>query len=313
MPKDNNTTKKHPGKSRKGAEGAASSSLDLFSISPTKEDLCSDFSSSSSPHCTYGAPYFGYQIIGKTWGVVQGCCNHWDCPKCGIKRAKQEYGRIVEGARHLAKENDLYFITLTCRGKELTLHEAQTHYLEWTNRFLDAARLKAKRDNQSWAYVQVTERQRRGHPHSHILTTFNPKDIKPGHTAKYTTDNQGKKQKHLVERLRSAWIQKQVVRSGLGSEYDISRVQTVEGCSRYVAKYMFKDTMFGTHWPKSWHRVRYSQSWPKLAERSTNAVPLLSREDWANLAKLALVVRVEDNSDLAGVYWSLRGHDVIIR
>ena len=122
---------------------------------------------------------------------------------------------------------------------------------------LDAARQRCKSNQQEWIYVQVTERQKRGHPHSHILTTFTPGDLVTGNVEKYSTDNKGNRVKKLVECLRSPWIQKQVVRAGLGDQYDISQVETVEGASRYVAKYMFKDTMFGTHWPKNWKRVRY--------------------------------------------------------
>lgn len=289
-------------------------SLDQFSTSPT--DLCSSPSSSlpePSKSCSNNAPRFAYQIEGKQYGIVQGCCNDWNCPRCGQMRAKQEYGRIVEGCRKIAEHDEIKFITITCRGKEITAGHAIAHYLEWTNRFLDACRVKAKRGGQNWYYVQVTEYQKRGFPHSHILTTFDPGDITPGHVAKWQVDRQGIGGWAHIEALRSDWIRKQVLRSGLGKEYDISIVRTIEGTSRYVAKYLFKDTIFTAVWPKGWKRVRYSQSFPKLPERKTDAFVLLSREDWYKLAEKALIVRTTNDEDwFTACYW-LHGHDVIVK
>lgn len=233
--------------------------------------------------CDYAAPLFAYETGYRQNVLLQGCCNHWDCKRCGILRAKEEYGRIVQGAKEIALNQELWFITLTCRGRQLNVADAEENYLEWTNRFLDAARIKARRLGQAWYYVQVTERQKRGHPHSHILTVFHPHDEVASKRTKWRTDNAGKRIYEQVELLRSDWLSKEVVRAGLGSEYDISSVRSVEAASRYVAKYMFKSCMF-TVWPKGWKRVRYSQSWPKLPEMTTDAVPVLTDRDLINLA-----------------------------
>lgn len=267
--------------------------LDQFSTSPTglvlpllKPDL----------QCANRAPFFAYKIEGKKWAVVQGCCNDWLCPRCGVMRAKQEYGRIVEGCKQISKETGLRFITITSRGRDMSVKDAEEHYLVWTNRFLDAARQRAKRSGQEWNYVQVTERQKRRHPHSHILTTFNPLDLRLGHLTSWYTDSQGRR---IAERkivLRSDWLQEQVTRSGLGEQYDVSIVETVEGAARYVAKYLFKKTIFTTPWPKRWKRVRYSQNFPRLPERETEAIVLLSAEDWFNLACDAETVEVRDST-----------------
>lgn len=284
--------------------------LDLFSTSPTKEDFCSDF---SPKKCSYRAPYFAYQAEGKIWNVVQGNCHHWDCSKCGVGRAKQEYGRIVEGCRTLAKNGNLFFITITCKGRGLGVKEAEANYLTWTNRLLDACRQRCKRSGGKWYYVQVTERQKRSHPHSHILTTFNPGDAVEGTKESWITDREGKRKKQQVACLRSEWLQGAVVRSGLGKQYDISCVETVEGASRYVAKYLFKDSIFTTDWPKGWKRVRYSQSFPKLAERKTDAFVLLQHADWYKLAEKAVVVNVTDLDAFAEAKNQLHYHDTIVR
>lgn len=269
--------------------------LDQFSTSPT--GLVASLSKSAE-WCVNHAPFFAYTTDGKAWTVTQGCCNDWTCPRCGKMRAKEEYGRIIEGCKQIAQETGLRFITITTRGRDLPVREAEDNYLEWTNRFLDACRQRSKRDGQKWHYVQVTERQKRKHPHSHFLTTFHPKDLYLGHVYKWTTDSKlGRIQTREIA-LRSDWLQGQVIRSGLGEQYDISLVQTVEGAARYVAKYLFKASIFSTKWPAGWKRVRYSQDFPKLPERDTTAIVLLKWVDWFNLACDAETVRCTDEPSL---------------
>lgn len=222
-----------------------------------------------------------------------------------------EYGRIVNGILLLSNKHKICFLTLTCQGKSLSVDEAEAGYLGWTNTFLTAARAKAKRSNQDWYYVQVTEKQKRGHPHSHILTTFNPNDVYLGHTYDHVTIN-GKKVTIRNLDLRSDWVQKQVIRSGLGEQYDISFVETPAAASRYVAKYMFKDSMFGTHWRKGWKRVRYSQSFPQLPVRESNAFVLLSVQDWNKLASLAAVIATDSEQTKQEALYRLAGHDILI-
>lgn len=292
------------------SEPANGEALDLFSTSPTKEDFCSSF---PSQKCSYHAPYFAYQAEGKVWNVVQGNCHHWDCPRCGIGRAKQEYGRIVEGCRNLAKHARIFFITITCKGRELGVKEAEKKYLAWTNRFLDACRARCKRAGGQWCYVQVTERQKRKHPHSHILTTFDVGDIYSGHVEKWIQTKEGKKRKEKVSALRSKWLQKAVISAGLGREYDISIVETVEGASRYVAKYLFKPTIFTTDWPPRWKRVRYSNSFPKFESKKTDAFVLLQHADWYRLAKSAVVVNAVGYEAFEEARNQLHFHDTIVR
>jgi len=288
--------------------------LDQFSTSPTKEDLGSEFPPGMSyVACTYRAPFFAYSVTQRTYGVSQGCCNHWDCPRCGVIRAKQEYWRMVKGLDEIAKTNRIVFITVTCRGSSLTRKDALAGYLKWTNKFLDACRVKCKRAGKNWIYVQVTELQKRGHPHSHILTTFDPLDTQQGFVEKWETTNEGKRKMVRKPALRSVWLQEQVIRSGLGEQYDISYAASVEATSRYVAKYLFKETALTTVWPKGWKRIRYSQSFPTMEFPKTDAFVLLSREDWISLSKLAVVVKASDYQTWQVCTKELRGSDCLIR
>lgn len=157
----------------------------------------------------------------------------------------------------------------------------------------------------------MTERQKRGHPHSHILTTFVPENLYHDwiYSKEYTNDE-------IVETwkwaLRSNQIHDLAVSAGLGDQYDISLVQTAAAASRYVAKYMFKDSMFGVHWPKKWRRVRYSQTFPKLPDKETNAFVLLSQADWSKLAALAAFIYTDSPETKDECLYRLAGNDILV-
>lgn len=285
-------------------------SLDLFSTSPTS--LCQERQARLSP-CIYNAPYFAYQSEAKAWHITQGNCHHWDCPRCGLGRAKQEYGRMVNGCRDLARTYDLYFITITCKGKEISHEYAEQNYGEWTNRLLDACRARSKRKGGQWHYVQVTERQKRLHPHSHFITTYAPDDAKTTVVRKKKKQECGQYKVELSEVLRSNWFEGQIKRSGLGGQYEITKIRNAEAASRYVAKYLFKPSIFEDSWPKGWKRIRYSQSFPDAPERETNAIVLLTQEDWYRLAKQAVVVTVTNLDDYQEASNRLHFHDTIVK
>jgi hypothetical protein len=289
---------------------AKPATLDLFSTSPTT--ALQERISYNSP-CIYNAPFFAYPTKAKIWTVTQGNCHHWNCPRCGLGRAKQEYGRMVNGCRVLAASYPLYFITITCRGKEISHEYAEENYGKWTNRILDACRVKSKRESGQWHYVQVTERQKRLHPHSHFITTFAPGDVVATNHKKRRIDAQGKVSYAWRTTLRSEWFQDQVVRSGLGEQYEITEVENAEAASRYVAKYLFKSTIFTADWPKGWKRIRYSQSFPKSPEREGGAIVLIKREDWVRLSYEAVVVNCPDLDVYETVSLKMTGSDTIIR
>lgn len=291
--------------------------LDLSSTSPNFGLVLSPYSKSHHeekplPKCDYANVWFAYQIEGKKYGVTQGCCNHWDCKRCGQIRAKEEYARIVHGIHELSLiHSTLYFQTITCRGREISSKSADAGYLEWTNKLLDAYRARVKKHGGHWCYVQVTERQKRGHPHSHFLTTFEPGDLRKGVVEKWhKVGGIPVVEEKIV--LRSEWLQRAVSRSGLGEQYDISIVRNEAAASRYVAKYMFKATNFTTKWPDGWRRVRYSQNFPKLPEIKTDAFVLRTWQDWDKLGALAAIVIPRDVEVEEYAAWKLIHHDCVV-
>jgi len=294
------------------------SPLDLFSTSQTsrrsKKKPQGKKDKGVYDACTHDAPFFAYQIKGKTYGVVQGCCNDWNCPRCGQQRAKEEYGRIVVGSREISKTCQLYLFTVTCRGKEMSLEDAENNYLEWTNRLLTRLRAATKRADKQWYYASVTERQHRMHPHSHYLTTYCPTDatqVAKGAAKRFFTTGETFLAKHAT--LQSEKLERACAECGLGIQYDISRVNSAEAVSRYVAKYLFKASVFETIWPKGWRRVRYSNNWPKLPDQETSAFILLTDADWHRLAREALIVKTSDDGAREIVGQHLSRADVIIQ
>ena len=288
-------------------------SLDLFSIRQKNAlSLKSYAENFYNQRCVNRAPFFAYQSTEKAYHLAQGNCNSWSCPRCGIRRAKQEYGRIVAGCRKLAESAKLFFITLTCRGKNLSWEQAEAGYLLWTNRLLSTLRANAKRRGVNWSYCQVTERQGRKHPHSHIITTYYPHDIQPGIKTTWKKVA-GKLTAIPVECLRSDYLEQKSVSAGMGEQYDISQVVTVEGASRYVAKYMFKDAMFTTDWPKKWRRVRYSHSFPKLEHEKSEVIVLITADDWRELARKAVIIRADDIAAYEAAYFQFMHDDILIR
>lgn len=234
--------------------------------------------------CIKNAPYICFvDNIGKAH-LVQGCCNSWTCPRCGNTRAKQEYWRMVNGAVALEQAGEkIYMHTLTCRGLELSIAEAEANYGKWTNHFITNCRDRCKAQGDLWAYCQVTERQKRAHPHSHLISPFLPDD------SRLVTVKKWGKGAKLDDRevYISDWYAKRLKTAGLGEQYEITEVRSAKGCATYFAKYLFKDAVFEV-WPDGWRRVRYSQSWPKPLEpvKLELAFAIIKRVDWQKVDKL---------------------------
>lgn len=267
--------------------------LDLFSTSAT-----------GPGKCAYNAPLMYIPGDGGKAKLFQTCCNHWDCPRCGPMRARYEYGRIVEGARKLTEQgHQLYMMTVTCRGDE-SVETAEREYLKRTKVLNDTLRIRQQRKAHKppFIYAVCVERQKRGHPHSHYLTNYVPDDVisilsdYPSYAAAIEALNS-----RLAPALRfapremgkghendyhSSDLMQKTLRAGLGVQSAISKIENVEAASRYIAKYLFKDSASET-WPKGWKRVRYSKHWPKLPKQeSEKAFVVMSREDWASLARM---------------------------
>jgi len=265
------------------------------------ENLIAEAEENQAARCENGTPFIFYVDKNKKARLVQGCCNSWTCERCGVLRAKQEYGRMVNGAKVLSKKGiTLYFLTITCRGRELSLEDAEAGYKDWCDRFLTAMRNRQKREcdkaqahlpedkrsKPEWYYGGVTERQKRLHPHSHMTISYCPPDAVPYEKGALLPN--GTIAKH--DCYYSEWMVKAAVRAGLGPMCDISLVKSAVAVAVYQSKYMFKDAMM-TVWPKNWKRVRYSQSWPKLPKHKPEiAFPVIRSTDWLMVDAMEMTV-----------------------
>lgn len=261
----------------------------------------------SAGRCKYGAPFFAKNDNGR-WLITQGNCHHWDCPRCGIRIASMNYGRIVAGARKLTEHGgEFAFVTLTSRGQECSLAQAESDFLLWTNRLFTAWRARTKRAGGQWEYVAITERQARGHPHLHMLTLARVGDEVPTQRYKMLPDGNGKKRRAYYWTLRSDWLEERIASAGLGREYDVQVVNDIEAASRYIAKYLFKASSL-TIWPNHWRRVRYSKNWPKLErEKADGWYPVVSTLDWMALEHAAPRIVPVGGCDLERLAMLYRG------
>lgn len=274
--------------------------LDLYSTSQkVSSELLADIEfeleqsfAVQSPRCDKHAPFICYPDVGGEWHLVQGCCNSWNCSRCGQIRAREEYWRIVNGAEKLAEGEQLYFVTLTCRGADLNLETADENYLLWTNRLLSAWRASAKKRGKTLTYAQVTERQKRGAAHSHLIVNDYPPDAKPYRKGDWLPN--GTIAKH--DCLYSEWFVERCTSAGLGKLTDCTIVRNPVAVAVYVSKYLFKD-MTETLWPKGWRRVRYSREWPKTdPPANPDAFPVIRKADWYKVAQIKQGVRCEDSA-----------------
>ena len=244
--------------------------LDLLSTSQKTPDVLPLF-------CSYGAPYIA-TVNGKSATISQACCNHWDCPKCFTKMAAQHKFRMCNGAAQLAEQgHDLYFWTLTCRGKDLDMRTADDDYYMWTNRLLSSCRYHAKRDSKAMHYVQVTERQQRGAAHSHLICTWFPDDQR---TCLSRPDAKTGEERAVCV---SNWFHGAVVKAGLGTEWETTVINSPTAVAAYISGYLQKHVR-QDKWPPKWKRIRYSREWPKSpqGEAATSRV-LISPADWRSL------------------------------
>jgi hypothetical protein len=248
---------------------------------------------------------------GRPGFIYQASCHDWLCPRCGELEAKRHYARVIYGCQKLHDDgHTLYFVTLTCRGSDMPLAVAQRDYYKWTNRLLTRMRDNTKRNGGHWDYVQFTERQKRLHPHSHLIMTSAPKDaftiwddpdryydVMDTINAEIPQNMRFTYQAHddhYETEMCSLWLYRACVRSGLGVQARISKVASPIGVATYLTKYLFKSAVF-TQWPKGWKRIRYSKTWPKLPEYDIEgAFPILKPDDWKRVAKLGGVIYTED-------------------
>lgn len=223
--------------------------------------------------------------------AYRASCNSWACPVCSQKRARKEYARIVKGIDAIEQRCDypLFFITLTAQShRTQSLVAALSEYGYQTNKLMNAIRIRAVRElGASPYYVAVTELQKRGYPHTHmIIAGYVRRGFYRRSVSSWRVID-GYRRKVSRDTIGDAWLERELVSSGFGTQYDIQYAANGGGLSRYLAKYLFKSLPQYT-FPKNWRRIRYSRNFPKLPERSVGdaeVTVLLKNDDYKRYAR----------------------------
>jgi hypothetical protein len=170
---------------------------------------------------------------GNDAGIYPLRCKRWQCPKCGVDRVRQTMARIGAGI----SLGRVRFFTLTSPGDE----DAATSWAELPSRW-KRFHQRVKRRYPDFEYIAVSEEQKRGHAHMHVL-------------------------------YRGPYIDWRVLRamaaaSGFGRIADIRT--TNPNLARYMVKYLTKDLRAGRQQADgTWkgpqlryrRRVRMSRNW----------------------------------------------------
>ena len=166
-------------------------------------------------------------------GIYPLRCKRWQCPKCGLDKVRQTMARIDAGSR----QGHVRFFTLTSPGDE----DAATSWEELPGRW-KRFRQRLERRFGKFEYLAVSEEQKRGHAHLHVL-------------------------------YRGTYIPQRVLKamaaaSGFGYIADIR--DSNRNLARYMTKYLTKELQAGRRrndgtvsqpLPRYFRRVRMSRNW----------------------------------------------------
>lgn len=159
-------------------------------------------------------------------------CKTWDCPYCGeVNRAAWGW-RATLGAKVLAAQGHMNFITLTpherldVRGSFRVLPSA------W-GKLNDRLRRAAAGE-----YLIVPEPHKTGKVHLHGLFSHD---------------------------LPRRWWKDNARACGMGYQVDLQEVRNDGGVMAYVTKYLGKSLQY-SNFAKGFHRVRTSRGWPPMPE-----------------------------------------------
>lgn len=225
-------------------------------------------------------------------------CRRWNCPYCAPRLRRKMVARALAGFRSGEK---VRMLTLTSPAHE----DPERSYDELRARWKRLRELIRRRfPGIRLEYFVVTERQRRGHAHLHVL-------FRGGY-------------------LPQRWVSAAAARSGFGPIVHLEEVGKAAG--RYVSKYLGKEMgqapeALGIGPLPKWHRrATWSRGWsPDFAQRGRAWRSALRQYQWwlANARPVLIVDRLQtlgyevddpDYGDLApsAQAWELRRQEPVL-
>lgn len=161
-------------------------------------------------------------------------CKKWDCPYCGDLRAGKWRYVATFGVNLLLECGlPIDFVTITSHEKLSPDQALAVLSSAWAK-----LSTRIRREEPIKEYFIITERQRNGKVHLHMVTTA-----------------------HLSKK----WWKDNARECGFGFQSDVREVSSVGGVSKYVTKYLTKAAADAS-WPARFRRVRTSRGWPDLPE-----------------------------------------------
>jgi hypothetical protein len=194
-------------------------------------------------------------------------CKLWSCEECSQKTKTRVGARAGRGAEYFEKIGfPVQFTTLTCspkvRDKNASIQRWRTAWPKLRKRII--------RKSPEFHYALFPEQHKTGAVHVHILETSN---------------------------LSGRWFKDNSAGVGLGYMVDVADISNNAKIVMYVTKYMAKAIEFN-HWPKGFHRFRFSQQWPTFEDNETSQV------SWRVYLSLSAF-------DDEARYWHARGYRLV--
>jgi len=181
--------------------------------------------------------------VGRSVRWMRPPCKMWACPECAEANKRKWQAIIAEGIKYYQAngEQEWYFITITSSGKLTTFN--QTLYVfrkAWPKLYGRMKRIQPVMHS-----VYLPEKHKNGRLHFHAITTLN---------------------------CGSRWLKDNAYTCGLGFKAETQELVSIPYAVGYVTKYITKSLEDGSQWPKSLHRVRTSQHWPKTPYEPENVI-----------------------------------------
>jgi hypothetical protein len=247
--------------------------------------------------------------------IVAVRCGLWSCDYCAEVNKKRVMARAITGA---STQKHWYLVTLTAHPSATTFESSLKNlHTGWTKLYANMKKVVREHGLGDMMYVKVWERHKDNRLHLHLLININfqsrVKRVKTSDKRKrnreyvFVSEYKVKRKRDSSIYYRSAWLADYASNAGMGYICEcrplrgIGAQESYWGVVGYISKYLTKQTY--AQFPKHFHRVEFSQNFPKL--------PDLDDSEWHNLDwslifdDMAMGWRVDDttNSNVLGLIW----------
>jgi len=176
----------------------------------------------------------GEDTVHKTLYWSRPDCHLWSCPDCAEVNKARWTAIVAHGIEVYQAQGitDWRFVTITSHEKLKTFN--QTLWV-WRKAWPKLS-TRMRRSFHGMKYVFLPEKHHDGRLHMHALASGG---------------------------MSTRWLKDNARQCGFGYKAESEQPMSVELAAFYCLKYITKSLTERAYWPKSLHRVRTSQQWPK--------------------------------------------------